>query len=160
QPAAVAAITAAGLMVGTTFQRSVTVPAGIVIAQFPGALSALAPGSTVRLIVSSGPLPVPLPNVVGQTQPAAVAALPAAALMVGTVTSQPSVTVPAGIVIAQVPAGAAVAPGSPVNLVVSSAPLLGATFTVTNTNDTGAGTLRQAIIDANASPGLDTIAFN
>jgi trimeric autotransporter adhesin len=35
-----------------------------------------------------------------------------------------------------------------------------ATFTVTNTNDSGAGSLRQAIIDANAAGGTDTIAFN
>ena len=35
-----------------------------------------------------------------------------------------------------------------------------ATFTVTNTSDSGAGSLRQAILDANANPGLDTIAFN
>ena len=34
------------------------------------------------------------------------------------------------------------------------------TFTVTNTNDAGAGSLRQAIQDANASPGADMIAFN
>lgn len=34
-----------------------------------------------------------------------------------------------------------------------------ATFTVTNTNDTGAGSLRQAIIDANALAGPDTITF-
>src|SRR4051812_42811607 len=35
-----------------------------------------------------------------------------------------------------------------------------ATFTVTNTNDTGAGSLRQAIIDANANAGTDQISFN
>ncbi|MDA7979108.1 MAG: DUF4347 domain-containing protein [Pirellulales bacterium] len=34
------------------------------------------------------------------------------------------------------------------------------TFTVTNTNDSGAGSLRQAIIDANNLAGLDTIEFN
>ena len=34
------------------------------------------------------------------------------------------------------------------------------TFTVTNTNDSGAGSLRQAIIDANANLGADTIEFN
>jgi hypothetical protein len=35
-----------------------------------------------------------------------------------------------------------------------------ATFTVINTNDSGPGSLRQAILDANATPGADTIAFN
>jgi len=34
------------------------------------------------------------------------------------------------------------------------------TFTVTNTNDTGTGSLRQAITDANNQSGLDTIDFN
>jgi len=33
------------------------------------------------------------------------------------------------------------------------------TYTVTSTADAGAGTLRQAILDANANPGADTIAF-
>ncbi len=35
-----------------------------------------------------------------------------------------------------------------------------ATFTVTNTNDSGAGSLRDAITAANAAAGADTIAFN
>ncbi len=35
-----------------------------------------------------------------------------------------------------------------------------AVFTVTNTADSGAGSFRQAIIDANALAGLDTITFN
>ena len=34
------------------------------------------------------------------------------------------------------------------------------TYTVTTTADSGAGSLRQAIMDANANPGADTIAFN
>ncbi len=38
--------------------------------------------------------------------------------------------------------------------------VLTATLTVTNTNDSGAGSLRQAILDANAGAGGDTIAFN
>jgi hypothetical protein len=41
----------------------------------------------------------------------------------------------------------------------AAAPLAAATFTVTNTSDSGAGSLRQAILDANANPGLDTITF-
>jgi parallel beta-helix repeat protein len=35
-----------------------------------------------------------------------------------------------------------------------------AVFTVTNTTDTGPGSLRQAILDANANPGSDAISFN
>src|SRR5713226_5661739 len=35
-----------------------------------------------------------------------------------------------------------------------------ATFTVMNTNDSGLGSLRQAILDANAASGMNTIAFN
>ena len=34
------------------------------------------------------------------------------------------------------------------------------TFVVTNVNDSGPGSLRQAILDANASPGSDSIHFN
>ncbi|HEX7313869.1 MAG TPA: carboxypeptidase regulatory-like domain-containing protein [Pyrinomonadaceae bacterium] len=43
--------------------------------------------------------------------------------------------------------------------VSASAPLFAA-FVVTNTNDAGAGSLRQAILDANANAGVDTITFN
>ncbi len=35
-----------------------------------------------------------------------------------------------------------------------------ATFIVTNSGDSGAGSLRQAILDANGNPGLDSVAFN
>jgi hypothetical protein len=38
--------------------------------------------------------------------------------------------------------------------------VLAATFTVSNTNDSGPSSLRQAILDANATPGADTVAFN
>jgi hypothetical protein len=38
--------------------------------------------------------------------------------------------------------------------------LAATTFTVTNTSDSGPGSLRQAIVDANANAGADTIAFN
>ncbi len=38
--------------------------------------------------------------------------------------------------------------------------LAAATYTVTTTADAGAGSLRQAILDANGNPGADTIEFN
>src|SRR5450432_1627857 len=37
---------------------------------------------------------------------------------------------------------------------------LGATFPVTVTSDSGAGSLRQAILDANSTPGNNLITFN
>src|SRR4051794_20480296 len=38
--------------------------------------------------------------------------------------------------------------------------LVPSSYTVTNTNDAGAGSLRQAILDANANPGGDFIQFD
>ena len=40
-----------------------------------------------------------------------------------------------------------------------TAGLSAATFTVTNTGDSGAGSLRQAILDANAHAGADVVRF-
>jgi len=53
-----------------------------------------------------------------------------------------------------------VLPASLVCILALSGNASAATFTVTNTNDSGPGSLRQAILDANATPGADTIAFN
>jgi IPT/TIG domain/S-layer homology domain len=44
-------------------------------------------------------------------------------------------------------------------LLAATGPISAATFTVTNTADSGAGSLRQAILDANASFGADDIVF-
>jgi hypothetical protein len=43
---------------------------------------------------------------------------------------------------------------------VVAVPALSATFTVTNTNDSGPGSLREAITQANVNMALDTIEFN
>src|SRR5436309_2529007 len=45
-------------------------------------------------------------------------------------------------------------------LLVWPAFLQSATFTVSTTADSGAGSLRQALLSANLSPGADTIRFN
>jgi Right handed beta helix region/Calx-beta domain/IPTL-CTERM motif len=45
-------------------------------------------------------------------------------------------------------------------LAIGAPAAFGATFTVTTTADSGAGSLRQAITDANALPGADQIHFN
>jgi hypothetical protein len=74
---------------------------------------------TVGSIVSVGGIDVP--NVVGMTQAAATTALAAAHLVVGSVTTASSGTVPAGDVISQTPAaGANATLGSSVNLVIST----------------------------------------
>ena len=122
--AAEAVITAAGLYVGTvTEQCSDTVAAGSVISQNPVAGTAVTEGSTVNLVVSTGPCPVlvTVPDVVGQAQAVATSAIEGAGLVVGTVTTRCSDTVPAGSVISQNPvAGTAVTEGTTVNLVVSA----------------------------------------
>ncbi len=46
------------------------------------------------------------------------------------------------------------------SLMLAAKPAQAKDFTVTNALDAGAGSLRQAIEDANASPGADTIKFN
>ena len=45
-------------------------------------------------------------------------------------------------------------------LLACPAAALAATFTVTTTDDAGAGSLRQAVLDANATAGSDDILFN
>ena len=45
-------------------------------------------------------------------------------------------------------------------LICASKPVVASTFSVTNTNDMGTGSLRQAITDANNHVGADTITFN
>jgi beta-lactam-binding protein with PASTA domain len=93
------------------------------------------------------PAQVAVPNVVGLTQAAATTAITGAGLVVGTVTTAPSSTVPAGNVISESPAaGTQVNVGSAVNLVVSSGPaqvavpnVVGLTQAAATTAITGAG---------------------
>jgi len=127
QTSAEGAIVAAGLSVGTvTTANSDTVPAGDVISQNPAACTACAaPGSSVGLVVSLGTAAVDVPNLVGQTQTSAEGAIVAAGLAVGTIITANSDTVPTGDVISQSPTActACTAPGSTVDLVVSSGPV-------------------------------------
>ena len=124
QDAATAVLTAAKLKVGTnTQQTSNTVATGKVISQDPASGSSLAEGSSVNLVISSGPQMVAVPNVEGLTQDAATTAITGAKLKVGIITQQTSNTVATGKVISQDPAsGSSLAEGSPVNLVISSGP--------------------------------------
>jgi beta-lactam-binding protein with PASTA domain len=124
QDDAVTAVTGAKLTVGTvTQQTSNTVANGRVIRQDPANGSSAAEGSPVKLVISSGPPMVAVPNVEALTQADATTAITGTKLKVGTITPQTSNTVATGKVISQDPAnGSSVAEGSPVNLVISSGP--------------------------------------
>ncbi|MBX9244893.1 transglycosylase domain-containing protein [Actinotalea ferrariae] len=122
EPEARAALEGAGFAVGMEQANDASVPAGTVISQNPGGGGEAEQGSTVTIVVSAGPGTVAVPNVVGQTSAAAQSALGAAGLSPA-VSTAPSATVPEGQVISQNPgAGAQVAPGSGVGIVVSSGP--------------------------------------
>jgi hypothetical protein len=125
QAAATATITSAGLILGTVNTASSgTVPAGDIISESPAAGTSVAPGSAVNIVTSTGVITPPnvnVPNVVGLTQAAATSAITTATLVLGTVTNASSSTVPSGDVISENPAaGASVAPGTAVNIVVST----------------------------------------
>ncbi len=134
QAVATTAIGGANLTVGTvTRVCSDTVPAGNVISQNPVRGASVAPGSTVDFVVSTGPCPVTVPDVVGLAQAAAEAAITAANLYVGTVTQVCSDTVPAGSVISQnPPAGVIMSSGGTVALEISSGPCPAQTVAVPN----------------------------
>lgn len=122
QAAATAAVTGAGLTVGTLTQTSsATVASGSVVSETPAAGTSAASGSSVALVVSTGPPTVAAPTVVGDTQSAASTTLTGAGLTVGMVTVASSTTVASGKVISESPAaGTSVPVGSAVSLVVSS----------------------------------------
>ena len=79
----------------------------------------------VEVTAGTPPVVVSVPNVAGMTQTAAQGALTGAGLTVGAISNASSATVPAGQVISQNPAaGASVATGTAVALVLSSGPAL------------------------------------
>jgi beta-lactam-binding protein with PASTA domain len=121
QSAAGKSITSVALTLGTvTTKSSSTVPSGTVISQSPAGGTSVATGSTVSLVVSSGPAAATVPNVVNLKQAAAASAISSAGLTVGTVTTATSYTVAAGNVVSESPlAGTSVAAGSAVNLVIA-----------------------------------------
>jgi beta-lactam-binding protein with PASTA domain len=120
--AAKAVLDKSDLEIGRTDQwPSTTIAAGRIISQHPQAGATVREDRRVRLVVSTGTSQDTVPNVIGATQAAAANAITNAGLIVGTVTAQPSKTLPLGIVISETPAaGTDVLPGSAVNFVISA----------------------------------------
>jgi serine/threonine-protein kinase len=120
---ALARLRAAGFKPIKRSQASSTVAAGHVITTNPAAGIEVQVGSPVTVFVSSGPAPVHVPDLTGQSQSAAEAALTGAGLALGTVTKRTSSTQAPGTVISQSPSGGASVPaGGKVNLTVAQAP--------------------------------------
>ncbi len=119
------ALTSVGFVMGTVTEAyHASIAAGTVISQNPSAGSFEQPGLAVDLVLSQGPEPVAVPDVVGMPFENAAAALYGAGLLVGTVTEEFSEDQVPGTVIRQTPAsGSPVLPGSEVELVVAKAPI-------------------------------------
>jgi len=102
---------------------SATVPAGVVIGTEPPAGTVDRQGSTVIVLVSSGPALITVPDVTGESLSSAQAAIANAGLANGTVTRQPSSSQSPGNVLSQEPkAGSEVRGNTKINLVVAEAP--------------------------------------
>ncbi|HXW16835.1 MAG TPA: choice-of-anchor D domain-containing protein [Candidatus Acidoferrales bacterium] len=106
--------------------------------------------NTPQLVGLSGTALALVPDVVDDSQAAATTAITGAGLIVGTVTSVSSNTVPSGEIISESPlAGTAVAAGSAVNLVISTGP---AQYLLTTAaNPAGGGTVSPATGEQTAS---------
>ncbi len=119
-------ITSAGLTLGNVSEQcSDEIEPGIVISQNPEYGELVPPGSSVNIVVSSGPCPAVVPNIIGQLRADAENMLISAGLSIGTVYEQCDDNAPEGTVIHQNPlAGTEVLPGTPVNFTVSTGPCL------------------------------------
>ncbi len=119
---ALAKLRRAGFKARTKSEASSTVGTGQVIGTEPPAGTEKQFGSTVVVVVSTGPAPVKVPDVKGQQLSAAEATLTNAGLEVGTITKRTSSTDTPGTVLTQSPAtGTSVKAGSAVVLTVAEA---------------------------------------
>lgn len=114
-------LTANLLVLGSTLAVfSPTVAAGLIISQSPAAGSVVGAGASVSVIVSKGPAPIIVPDVVGLTVAAARIAITNAGLVVGTTLPVVTEATPIGSVDSQSPLpGTIVAANSLVNLAVA-----------------------------------------
>ena len=115
-------MSAVGLQVSTSYVANNS-PSGSVLSQNPAAGSKVSRGSAVTLVVSGGPSSIHVPTMIGLSQAQAGNVLSEAGLSVGTISESASSIVSVGVIISQNPApGSSAAPGSSVDLVVSTGP--------------------------------------
>lgn len=117
--AATKEIQSAGLVLGpVTSVSDPSAEVGTVVKQTPSAGGSASKYSVVALQVSKGPESIRVPDVIGQAEADAVAAIEAAGLVVAL--DHETDKSPRGTVIAQGPAGMAVASGSTIKITISS----------------------------------------
>ncbi|BDP99695.1 Stk1 family PASTA domain-containing Ser/Thr kinase [Aquiluna sp. KACHI24] len=113
------------LLVLRVYEKSDTVPEGVVIRQEPIAGTNVLANTPITLYVSSGATEVVVPNVLNVAEAQAVAMIEGQGLTIGTITVVSSATVPEGVVIATDPAvGGRLPLGSVVNLTLSNGKVL------------------------------------
>ena len=110
----------AGFTVSAQQAADPAVPVGVVVSQDPSGGEA-EQGSTVTIVVSTGPGETDVPNVVGLAEAEARSRLTGAGFAV-TVQQAADDAIDAGDVISQNPSGGTAAPGSTVTIVVSTGP--------------------------------------
>jgi len=122
QVSARSALEAAGFVVETTEEPHDQVPAGFVISQAPAGGEDIAPGSIVRLVISTGPAKIILAEYANFEERGALIALTRLGLEVDSA-EEFSETFPDGVVIrTDPPAGTEIQKGGRILLIVSSGP--------------------------------------
>ena len=113
-------LTSQDLVVLRVYEKSESVPEGVVIRQVPEAGTQVLSNTAVTLYVSSGATEVTVPNLVGKSEADAVALIEGQGLTVGSITVVGSPIVPKGIVIASDPVTNSKLPlGTVVNVILS-----------------------------------------
>lgn len=129
----------------TGHRSSLTVPAGDVIKETPVAGTVLQEGSTVKVVLSSGPPPVAVPSLSAVTGGCAqVTSMLTAANLKAACTTQSSATINSGAVINWSPQGQAPL-GSTIHVVVSTGPPVETIPSLTGSTCQGATTTLQAL---------------
>jgi serine/threonine-protein kinase len=146
-----AILQSAGLQYSVAYRTS-TAQKGTVLSTNPTSGTKINVGGTVALTVSSGPANVLVPSLAGLSQAQAGQVLGNAGLNVGAVSSQSSTQYGAGLVISSNPAtGQSVAPGSAVDIVVSTG-----TPATTTTSTTTTTTLPPTTTTTSTTPATTT----
>ncbi len=121
-----------GLEVGDVTEEFSRERRGVVIDQDPPPGRSVLEGAQVDLVVSKGPAPVEVPELIGLTVDEARAALEARGLVLGSQTEQETTGFDPGEIVDQFPEpGDRVRPGTPVDVVVAVAPASPSPVTVT-----------------------------